>query len=112
MLFFGAAYLAVRRAMERDQERPPSVHPPVWRLVLEEVALLARRVGRWLVTAVAAATAATVLAVLIALSDRTPGPSVALGWRLLVACAAGCITVALWACGHAVRREASHLPDP
>jgi len=91
--------------MERDQRRPPSSYPPLWRLLAEEIGLLAVRVGRALVSAVAALTATAVFTVLVAFSERTPGPSLELAWRAAAAAVAAVTVLAVWAVAHAVRRD-------
>lgn len=103
MLYFFAAYRAVRRALERDQRLSPCRRVPLWRLLAEEIALLARRVGRWRVTAVGLVVGACVLAVEVALSEATPGPAIAVPWRWLVAAVASLVAVGTWAAVHALR---------
>jgi hypothetical protein len=105
VLFFGVVYRAVRRAMERDQRTAPSVHPPLWRLIAEEVVLLAMRVGRSLVSGVVIVTAAVVLAVLVAFAEGTPGPSLELALRAVAAALAGLSVIVAWAVVHALRRD-------
>lgn len=103
MIYFFAAYRAMRRALAEDQHRPPRSPVPLWRLVLGEIALLAARVGRWRVTAVAMLVGVAVLLVEVALSDATPGPALAAPWRWVLAVAVSSLAVAAWAVVHAVR---------
>lgn len=105
MLLFGAAYLGVRRAMAKDQRRPLPCTLPLWRLLLEEIALMARRIGRWKVWSVLAVAFASYLAVEVALSSATPGPALAEVWRWLVALALSAITLCAWAVAYAMRNE-------
>ena len=104
MLLFGVAYHGVRRAMIKDQRRPSPCNVPLWRLLQEEIALLARRVGRWKVSSVLAAAFICFLTVEVALSTSTPGPALAEVWRWLVASAMTALSLGLWAIGHAIRR--------
>lgn len=103
MILFFSAYLAVRRAMAKDQRRP--LHPPLplWRLLAGEIAVLARRVGSWRVASVTLLVAAAVLVVEVALTDTTPGPTLATPWRWIVAAAAAFVVLCCWAVVHALR---------
>ena len=105
MLFFVVAYRSARRAMAEDQCRFAYADVPTWRLLLEEVALLARRVGRWKVTAAALTVGISVLAVEVALSEDTPGPALAAPARWVAAVAASLVSLAAWSVVHAVRRS-------
>lgn len=104
MILLLAAYRATRRAMERDQHRVRT-DVALWRLLLEEVALLIRRVGRWKVTTVALSVSGTVLAAEVALTESTPGPVLAAPLRWVVAVLAAAVVVAGRAVAHAVRRS-------
>lgn len=103
MLLLGAAYTGIRRAMERDQGRPRPSPVPLWRLLLDEIALMARRVGRWKVWSVVAVVFAGVLAIEISFSTATPGPVLEGPTRVLIAAAFAVVAVCAWAVLHAVR---------
>lgn len=103
MLLFGAAYMSVRRAMAKDQRRPVPCTLPLWKLLLGEVALMARRIGRWKVWTIAGLTFASFLAVEVALSTATPGPALAQVWRWVVAAALTTVALCAWGALHAVR---------
>ena len=105
MYLFVAAYRAVQRAMTQDQNRQPASPVPLWRLLIGEVALLARRFGTWRVTAVLALVAVSVLAAEVALSDTTPGPALAAPWRWFVAGVVTILCLAVWAVVHALRSQ-------
>ena len=109
MLFLYAAYRAVRRAMERDQRLPAYSHPPLWRLLLEEIGVLAQRVGRWRVTIVVLVVGAAVVLAEIALSDMTPGPAFDQPWRWVVAVVVSGIVLAGWAVVHAMRTTETRI---
>ncbi len=111
MLLFGAAYLGVRRAMEKDQRRGPRSPVPLWRLLLGEIGLLARRIGRWRLWSVLAVVFACFLGVEVALSTETPGPALADAWRWAVASGLTTVVLCAWAVVHAVRavRRAERL---
>lgn len=104
-MLFGAAYLGARRAMERDQQRPMPSPLPLWRLVLGEIGLMARRIGRWKVWSVTAVVFVCFLAVEVLLSSSTPGPALAEAWRWLVAGLLSAVSLCCWAVVHAVRSE-------
>lgn len=89
--------------MIEDQSRPVPCALPLWRLLLEEIALLARRVGRLKVLVAMGAAFASFLFVEVALSTATPGPALSVWWRWLVAMALTCLTLFSWAIIHAVR---------
>ena len=110
MVYVFAAYRAIRRAMAEDQGRTPRSPIPLWRLLLGEIALLARRVGRWRVWAVALVVAVAVLSVEVSLSEATPGPALATPWRWIVAAALSAVAVAAWAVVHAFRSGADRRP--
>ncbi len=103
MILFFSAYVAVRRAMAKDQRRPLNPPLPLWRLLAGEIAVLARRVGSWRVVSVTLLVAAAVLAVEVALSDTTRGPTLATPWRWIVAAAAAGLALCSWAVVHALR---------
>ena len=105
MLYFFTAYRAVRRAMTEDQGRPARSPIPLWRLLVGEIALLGRRVGRWRVTALALLVAGSVLAVEVALSETTPGPALAAPWRWVVAALVSLLGIVIWAVVHALQRS-------
>ncbi|WP_436792877.1 hypothetical protein [Actinospongicola halichondriae] len=102
MLLFGAAYLGARRAMAKDQRRPVPCDVPLWRLLLEEVGLLARRVGRWRLWSVLGVAFVCYLTVEVALSTETPGPALAELWRWVVAMVLTAVTLGVWAIGLAI----------
>ncbi len=95
--------------MEKDQRWPPHTHPPLWRLVAEEVAVLAQRVGRWRVTAVVVVVSASVVLAEVALTEITPGPVFDQPWRWLVAAVVSGIVLAGWAVVHAMRITDTHI---
>ena len=103
MVLLGGAYHAVRRAMEEDQDRPRPSPLPLWRLLVDEIGVLARRVGRWRVTWVLCVVFACTLAVELAFSDRTPGPVLDLALRVLGAAALTGVVLCGWAVVHALR---------
>lgn len=103
MILFYSAYLTVRRAMAKDQRRPLNPPLPFWRLLAGEIAVLARRVGSWRVVSVTLLVATAVLAVEVALSDSTPGPTLATPWRWIVALAVAGAALCCWAVLHALR---------
>ncbi len=105
MLLFGAAYLGVRRAMAKDQRRPLPCPLPLWRLLAEEIALMARRIGRWKIWSILGVIFSCYLAVEVALSSATPGPAIAEVWRWAVAAALTAVTLCAWAVLYAARRE-------
>ena len=109
LYFFVAIRAAVRRAMTEDQRRQSRSPIPLWRLLAGEVALLAARVGRWRVTAVALLVGAAVLVVEVGLSEATPGPALATPWRWVVAAVASLLAVSVWAVVHALRSRARQL---
>lgn len=108
MLLFGAAYMGVRRAMAKDQRRPIPCTVPLWRLLAEEIALMARRIGRWKIWSILAVIFLCYLAVEVALSSATPGPALTNIWRWLLAGVLSALTLCLWAVGYAVRNERAH----
>lgn len=110
MLLFGAAYVGVRRAMARDQRRPVPCTVPLWTLLRDEIALMARRIGRWKVWSVMAVAFACFLAVEVALSTATPGPALAEVWRWLVALGFTGASLCIWAMAHAVRSTRDLVP--
>lgn len=99
-----AIYRATRRALERDQRRPQPGQLPLWRLLLGEIVLLIKRVGRWRFTVAALAAFGAFLFVEVALSSKTPGPALAEPWRWLAAACLTLVTVLGWAIMHAMRR--------
>lgn len=105
MLLFGAAYVGVRRAMAKDQRRPLPCTLPLWKLLLEEIVLMARRIGRWKVWSVMGVVFMCFLAVEVALSPATPGPALADVWRWFVALVLTAVSLCGWAMVHAVRAE-------
>lgn len=112
MYLFVSAYRAVQRAMTQDQRRETTSPVPLWRLLIGEVGLLAKRVGTWRVTAVLAVVAACVLSVEVALSDTTPGPALAAPWRWAVAGVITTLCLAAWAVIHALRSQHARHPPP
>ncbi len=102
MLLFGAAYLGARRAMVKDQRRPVPCTVSLWRLILEEVVVLARRVGRWKLWSVLGVAFVCFLAVEVALSTETPGPALTELWRWFSALLLTALTLGAWAIGHAI----------
>ena len=107
MILFFSAYRAVRRAMAEDQRRPVDPPLPLWRLLAGEIAVLARRVGSWRVVSVTLVVVGAVLAVEVALSDTTPGPTLVAPWRWLVAVSVAAVAVCTWAVVHALRSTRS-----
>ncbi|MDP8970788.1 MAG: hypothetical protein M3N52_09925, partial [Actinomycetota bacterium] len=75
----------LQRVLARDQRRPVPTTMPLTRLLLGEVGVLVRRVGRWQVLTTAVGVAAITLAVETALAESTPGPVIAAPWRSLIA---------------------------
>lgn len=65
---------------------------PMWRLLLDEVVHLTKTAVRqpWPWVSVSLALVAAV--VMVALDESTPGPALAIEWRMLVAIAAGIVT--------------------
>lgn len=103
MILFYSAYLAVRRAMAKDQRQPLHSPLPLWRLLAGEIVVLARRVGTWRVLSVALLAGTAVLAIEVVLSDSTPGPALATPWRWIVGAAAAGLVLCCWAVLHALR---------
>ena len=89
--------------MERDQRLPAYSHSALWWLLLEEIGLLARRVGRWRVTVVVLVVGVAVALAEIALSDMTPGPVFDQPCCWLVALVVSGFVLAWWAVVHATR---------
>ena len=105
MLFFTGAYVGARRAMARDQRRPIPCTLPLWRLIFDEIALMARRIGRWKVWSILAVVFVCIFAVQLAFSTSTPGPALTELWRWIVALVLTVATLGGWAVVHAVRSE-------
>ncbi len=103
MLYSYVSYRAIRRALERDQRRKQPCRVPMWRLLLDEIVLMARRIGASRVAAVALVAFVCILLVEVALSSATPGPALAEPWRWLVAAVLTAVSVPVWAVVHGVR---------
>ncbi|MDP9021973.1 MAG: hypothetical protein M3N57_04575 [Actinomycetota bacterium] len=97
--FWAGVFVGLRRFLARHQGRPPSAarSVPLWRLVLDEVAYLLRMSVRrrwlrvWLPAAVVVAT------VMVGLAEFTPGPVIAVEWRLVLTAVLVAVTaVVLW----------------
>ncbi|MDW3221116.1 MAG: hypothetical protein R8F63_21125 [Acidimicrobiales bacterium] len=112
MNVFWSGARSARDALVEDQHRPLPCRAPLWRLILEEIALLARRIGRWKVWSAAGAVFVVVLVVEVALSSETPGPELADWWRWSLAAALSVVTLCVWAVVHAVRRTRSAPVTP
>lgn len=97
--------------MARDQRRPVPCSEPLWRLLAEEIALMARRIGRWKIWSILGVIFACYLAVEIALSSATPGPAIAEVWRWLVAAVLTAATLCAWAIIYAVRNVRTMEPS-
>ncbi|HWB71161.1 MAG TPA: hypothetical protein VG452_03010 [Egibacteraceae bacterium] len=95
----------LRRVLARDQRRPVPTTMPLMRLLLGEVGVLVRRVGRWRVLTTAVTVAAVTLAVETALGESTPGPVIAAPWRSVIAVLSGVLAVVAWAVLHALLRH-------
>lgn len=100
-----SAYARLRQRLAEDQRRPIYVADPLWRLLLGEVVVLASRVGRWRVCAVAVTVAVVVTLVEVALAETTPGPVLRPPWRWLVAAALSALTILFWAVRQAYVRR-------
>ncbi len=107
MLLQFSAYKRARRALARDQGRSLPCRLPLWRLVLGEIAVLARRVGRWRFTALIAVGFTSILLAQIAFSPSTPGPVLTNPWRWVAAALIAAVGLAGWSVVHAVRRSGS-----
>ncbi len=105
MLFFTGAYVGAKRAMAKDQRQVLPCSLPLWRLILDEIALMARRIGRWKIWSILAVIFACYFAVELALSPSTPGPALTEVWRWIVALVLTLGTLGAWAVVHAVRSE-------
>lgn len=97
--------MAVRRAMATDQRRQIPCALPLWRLLWDEVVVMARRMGRWRVWSVVGTAFVCFLAVEVSLSTATPGPALAEAWRWLVALTLTVLTLCGWTVTHALRRD-------
>jgi hypothetical protein len=106
VLFLVVAYRRLRRALEDDQRVRPSSHPPLVVMLLEEVVVLARRVGRWRVGTTAATVVALTVVVQVVFADWTPGPVLDWTWRLAVSGVVSGVAIVTWAAVHALRRRA------
>ncbi|MDH3302496.1 MAG: hypothetical protein OES24_18500 [Acidimicrobiia bacterium] len=104
MLLQVTAYRRARRALAQDQGRPLPCRLPLWRLVIGEIAVLARRVGRWRFSALIAIGFVSILLAQIAFSPSTPGPVLTNPWRWVAAALLAAVGLAGWAVVHAVRR--------
>ncbi len=96
--------------MARDQRRPLPCPLPLWRLLLDEIVLMVRRIGRWKVWSVLGVAFVSFLAVEVALSSATPGPALAEIWRWLLAFALTVVTLCSWAVLYAVRNASRPVP--
>ncbi len=103
-----AAYLAARRAIAADQSRQIPCSLPLWRLLWDEVVLMARRIGRWKEWTVAGVAFVCFLTVEVLLSAATPGPALAQAWRWLLALLLTLLSLAGWTVAHALRRQQRH----
>lgn len=112
MLLQFSAYQRARRALARDQGRSLPCRLPLWRLVVGEVAVLARRVGRWRFSAVFAVGFASILLAQIVFSSATPGPVLTNPLRWAAAALIAAVGLAGWAVVYAVRRAGAGRPKP
>lgn len=103
MILLGAAYSAVKRALAADQGRGPRSPLPLWRLVIDEIVLMGKRIGRWKIVTVTGVVFASVLLVETLLTPVTPGPTAEQPWRVLVAVLVAVVALTVWAVVHAHR---------
>jgi type VI protein secretion system component VasK len=102
-MIFAAAVIGVRMAMIKDQARTVPCNEPLWKLLLGEVGVLVRRVGRWRVWSVLFVALVISIAAQVALSSQTPGPVLQSAWRWVLAGVMTVVVLVLWAVVHAVR---------
>ncbi len=107
MLLLFSAYQRTRRTLAKDQGRPLPCRLPMWRLLIGEISVLVRRVGR---LRVGALIIGGVLAILLAQVTFTPerlGPALTNPWRWLATALIATAGLGVWAIVHAFRRTGS-----
>ncbi len=111
MLLGHAAYRATRRALARDQGRQVPSRLPLWRLLMGETAVLARRVGRFRFVGIIGVVFASMLLIQAVLPPSTPGPVLSSPWRWLVGALLSIVVVVIWDVVHALRRTRTKRSD-
>lgn len=101
--FLLATYLGAKRALVRDQGKKPPSEEKFGSLLLGEIPILIKRIGRPRFFSILMIYLVVVVVGEIVLIDATPGPVLSPRWRIVVAIGLTLLIAAFWLVIHAVR---------